>query len=288
MKYYISQFIFSAKDADAATLQTGRDLLMALAGDAGFESFEETPEGVNGYIRQDLYDKAALDAALATFPLPGIDIIYKVEAAPDEDWNAAWEEAGFEPIVIQDQCIIHDTKHQPEGTPYPIDITIDARQAFGTGTHETTRMVVAQLLRHVGKDAHMLDCGCGTGVLAIVAAKKGAKRVVAYDVDEWSVENTRHNAAINHVDDNVEVLHGDVHVLSHVNGLFDVVAANINRNVIVADLPSIKEAMAHDATLILSGFFVEDGFTVSEKAGELGLSLVDAISENNWCCLVFK
>ena len=150
------------------------------------------------------------------------------------NWNEQWENEGFEPIVIDGRCIIHDTKH-PAGDKAPdsptLDITIEARQAFGTGTHETTRMIVGELLKMDLKGKRILDCGCGTGILGIVASKCGASEIVAYDIDEWSVENARHNAKLNGVK-NMEVLEGDRNVLSHVSGVFDVVLANINRNIL--------------------------------------------------------
>lgn len=148
-------------------------------------------------------------------------------------------------------------------------------------------MMVSQLLSIELEGKRVLDCGCGTGILSIVAAKCGAHQVVGYDIDEWSVENSLHNAQLNEVADKMEVLHGDANVLSHINGLFDVVVANINRNILLADMKSFAEVMANGAKLLLSGFYVEDGISIAEHAGELGLTLDQTVSENNWCCMSF-
>lgn len=157
-----------------------------------------------------------------------------------------------------------------------ICLTSPSRQSgrFGTGTHETTRLIVGQLLQMDLKGKRVLDCGCGTGILGIVASKMGAQSVVGYDIDEWSVENARHNAELNGVR-NMEVLEGNQSVLSHVSGIFDVVLANINRNVLMADMPAMKEVMSHEGILILSGFYAEDGIMIAEKRGLAGALAIE-------------
>ncbi len=305
MKYYEVEFRFAdkaGKPLEAEFKQLARELLSAMSASAGFESFEDTDDGMKGYVQKETFDEAALREAMGEMPLDNVGISYVIRDVEDKNWNATWEDEGFEPIVIDDRCIIHDTIHPTAITPpltpplkgagnkgeelTPLDITIDAKQAFGTGNHETTRMIVSRLMNMNLQRKRVLDCGCGTGILSIVASKCGAKDVVAYDIDEWSADNTRHNAELNDVV-NVEVLLGDVNVLSHVSGVFDVVLANINRNILLADLPKMKEVMAHGASIILSGFYVEDGMSIAEKAGELGMRLLNTSSENNWCMLEF-
>ena len=168
----------------------------------------------------------------------------------------------------------------------PLRIGIEAQMAFGTGTHETTRLMVAQLLDAQLSGKRVLDCGCGTGILGIAASKLGAEEVVAYDIDEWSVENTRHNAALNGVE-NLQVLHGDSRVLSHVSGVFDVVVANINRNILLADLPHFADVLSSTGTLLLSGFYQEDAPLLVAEAERNGLQLLHKAGENGWACLVF-
>jgi ribosomal protein L11 methyltransferase len=166
-------------------------------------------------------------------------------------------------------------------------VVIDARMAFGSGTHATTRLMVEQLLLLHPSGLRVLDCGCGTGILSIVASKAGARQVVAYDIDEWSVENTRHNAVLNGVD-NIEVLGGDSHVLSHVSGLFDIVLANINRNILLSDLPSMREILATGGHVVISGFYESDVPALVEAATALGLSLQSKMASGDWVSLSFS
>ena len=182
----------------------------------------------------------------------------------------------------------HDSGTEDVNAQSPIKIGIHARNAFGTGTHETTQMIVGMLLDMDLKGKRVLDCGCGTGILAITALKCGAADAVAYDIDEWSADNARHNAEINGVADRIEVFEGNAHVLSHISGVFDVVLANINRNILLNDMPAFREVMAHGGTLILSGFYEEDIPLLVEKAESLGLSLKEKKEEGEWRMLVFK
>ncbi|MBR5656961.1 MAG: 50S ribosomal protein L11 methyltransferase [Prevotella sp.] len=289
MKYYAVDFRIECSDD---LLQTCRELLADSAGEVGFESFEDTEQGIMGYVQTDLFDREGIQQTVDNFPIDGVNITYEVSEVEDCDWNATWEEAGFDPIIVNGKCIIYDARQQGS-TPLssllaPLRIGIHARMAFGTGTHETTRMVVSKLTDMEINGWQVLDCGCGTGILAIVAAKLGAKHVVAYDIDEWSVENTRHNAQLNQVENIIDVLHGDSSVLSHVSGVFRLVVANINRNVLLADMHAFCDVMAHGGILVLSGFYTEDIPILLEEASKHDLTLIDQASENNWACLVMK
>lgn len=287
MKYYIVRFEINCAEGGEDMLQIAREMLSATVADAGFESFEDTDNGVNGYVQVDLFNKYILDEAIKCFLLENTRITYKQEDAEDKNWNEAWEETGFEPIVIGGKCVIHDTKHDvPEMEAGAMDITIEARQAFGTGTHETTRMISNYLMEMNLHGKRVLDCGCGTGILSIIASKQGAKEVVGYDIDEWSVENTKHNAQINEVS-NIEVMHGDANVISHISGLFDIVLANINRNILLADIETMRSVMTNGSLLILSGFYKEDADMLISKAETLGMKYKESNEENNWCMLVF-
>ena len=296
MKYFEAEFVISPLSPDAI------DLLADLAGEAGFESFEETPSGLKGYVQQQLFDPSTLQSALADFPFDNVEISYTIREAEYRDWNEAWENEGFEPIVILRKealgrrtlategtqesgkrkedtpaIVIHDGRHLPE-VDSEISIEIDARQAFGTGTHETTRMICSTLpdllsAKNPSSSAsdnspssflfplsskekpstRVLDCGTGTGILSICALKLGAQEAIGYDIDEWSADNARHNAVINRVDDRFTSLLGDATILNKVEGTFDLVLANINRNILLADMPAMREKMAPGARLILSG-----------------------------------
>ena len=284
MKYKIADFKIACTPV---LTQIAKDLLPDLMGEIGFESFEDTPDGLKGYIPADLMETNSLKQVLDTFPLEGVNITYTLSDTEDKNWNEAWENTGFAPIKIDDKVQVYDARagRKPAGHSL-INIGIEAKQAFGTGTHETTRMMIGAMLQQSLKGKRVLDCGCGTGILGIAALKLGAEAVVGFDIDEWSVENTQLNAAINEVD-NIEVFHGDAHVLSHVSGVFDVVLANINRNILLNDMPAYLEIMNAGSVLIISGFYEEDVKLLDEKANSLGLVKTSQKTDNHWCCLTF-
>lgn len=287
MKYLVAKFkIATSEDL----LQVCKDLLADSAAEAGFESFEETQEGLEAYVQKELFDKDGLDASIADFPIEGTDISYTIEDAEDKDWNEEWEEQGFDPICVDDQVLIYDAKHpelHPTTSPDHIEIGIEAKLAFGTGNHETTRMIVSTLLNMNLYKMRVLDCGCGTGILGLVASKLGASEVVGYDIDEWSVENAKHNAQLNGVD-NLEVYFGNASVINHISGVFDVVLANINRNILLEDMKSFRGVLNEGGYMILSGFYEEDIPVLLEKAKEFGLYESGRRTDNNWACLVLK
>ena len=284
MKYYEVNFTI---EAPAELMQDARDILSALAGEAGFETFEDTDEGVKGYVQQGLFDEALLKALIGDFPLPSCTVAYTVSEAEDKDWNEQWEQQGFEPIVVNDTLVIHDGRHLPSDIRPQTSIEIDAHLAFGTGTHETTRMMVGQLMSLDLTDKRVLDCGTGTGILGIAALKLGAREAVGYDIDEWSADNARHNAVINMVDGQFTSLLGDVSILKEVSGQFDVVLANINRNILLNDMEAFVGKMAPHSTLLLSGFYEQDIPMLEEKAASLGLKKQTQQHDGDWACLMF-
>jgi ribosomal protein L11 methyltransferase len=288
MKYYEIDFLI---DAPEALIQDARDLVAAMAGEAGLETFEETDQGLKGYVQQQLFDSDLLTHCLQQYQLPGTVTTFTVGEAEDRDWNEEWEQQGFNPIFVDGKCLIHDGRHLPESnsqTSYEASVEIDARLAFGTGNHETTRLMVSALLSLPLRGCRVLDCGCGTGILGIVALRQGASHAIGYDIDEWSVDNARHNAVINHVDDRYASLLGDASILKDVEGTFDVVLANINRNILLADLPVMRQKMGPNAHLLLSGFYAEDAQLLIERATQLGLHLVRKSHEGQWNCLLFS
>lgn len=280
MKYYELIFTISPCSQDA------QDVLSVLAGEAGCETFEEAPTGLKAYVQQALFDEDTLKMMLEGFPFENTTITYSIQEAEDKDWNEQWEQEGFEPIIVDNRLTIHDGRHLPSKTS-PLSIEIDAHLAFGTGTHETTRMICSTLLNMPLKGKRILDCGCGTGILGICALKLGADSVVGYDIDEWSADNTRHNAVINQVDEHMTALCGDASVLSNYGEEFDVVLANINRNILLNDMERFRSVMAPKAQLILSGFYKEDCALLESKAQSLGLSLQATRTDGDWTCLVF-
>ena len=292
MKYYEVDFTMQPCTQDA------QDILSALAGEAGFETFEETVTGLKGYVQQALFDEDVLQQVLEGFPFENVALSYSIQEAEDKDWNEQWEQEGFEPICLplptskrKGNLIIHDGRHLPSDISHQssdIMIEIDAHLAFGTGTHETTRMICSTLLEMELAGTRVLDCGCGTGILGICALKVGAASVVGYDIDEWSADNTRHNAVINRVDDRLTALCGDANVLSGFSAEFNVVLANINRNILLNDMERFRSVMAPHAQLVLSGFYKNDCALLESKAQSFGLSLKATRSDGDWACLLFS
>ncbi len=291
MKYIKATFTITDINGKAVNniimLQTTKDLLCEIAGRAGFESFEDENNIVYGYIQKELFDKDLLDNNIQFIPLNNIKISYILQDIKNKNWNEAWEETGFEPIIIKNKCIIHDTIHaETPNLNNILDIIIDTKQAFGTGNHETTFMIANRLFDIDIYGKSILDCGCGTGILSIISSKLGAKQVTGYDIDEWSVENTKHNCTLNN-EKNIKVLHGDADIISSLDSKYDIVLANINRNILLHDMPKFKLAMVPNATLILSGFYMQDADLLINKAKELNIKETRRNTKNNWCMLEF-
>lgn len=288
MKYYVANFDIECADE---LLQPARELLSAAACEAGFEAFEDTDNGIAGYVQRPLYDKEALDAAIADYMPEGTQVTYNIEEVPDQDWNQDWEDQGFEPIGVSDNLVIYDAKHTDmsmlAGDDGVMRIFIEARNAFGTGTHQTTRMILRRLLGMDLTGKSVLDCGCGTGILGIVALRLGANRVLGYDIDEWSSENAKHNAALNGVD-NLDVLLGDASVLDGVKEEFDVVIANINRNILLNDMTAFRSHLKTGGRLILSGFYETDVPMLEQAAQSNGLTIIDVVTDEEWACAMFE
>lgn len=282
MKYFEVDFQLSPLSQDAC------DILAALTADAGFESFEETQHGIRGYVQQPLLDRQALEDIVNNFPIMGTNIIYTISEAEDKDWNEQWEQEGFEPIIVgNNRLAIHDGRHLPS-QPADISVEIDARLAFGTGTHETTQMICEWMLDMPMKDLRVMDAGCGTGILGIVALKLKASHVTAYDIDEWSSDNTCHNAVINRVDSQLSVYCGDASLLDSKTADYDLVLANINRNILLNDMPRFCQIMKQGAKLILSGFYTEDIPLLEARGKELGLTLTGAKNRDKWASIIMQ
>ena len=288
MKYFVANFKI---ECEPELMQPARELLSAAACEAGFEAFEDTEDGLQGYVQRPLYNKEALDEAIADYMPEGATVTYDVEEVPDQDWNQGWEEEGFEPIGVSENLIIYDAKHTDmnmfAGNDGVMRIFIEARNAFGTGTHQTTRMILRRLLGMNLNGKKVLDCGCGTGILGIVASRLGADRVLGYDIDEWSSENAKHNASINGVG-NLDVMLGDASVLDEVDEEFDVVIANINRNILINDMSAFKRHMKNDGCLILSGFYESDVPMLEKAAMDNAMSLKDVVTDEEWACALFE
>lgn len=265
-----------------------QDVLCAVLGEAGFDSFEPADDGqgpLQAYIQRSEYDAAALDDALDAFPVAGVTISHEHSEAEDRDWNAVWEENYFKPLVVDDRCVVSGTMHH-DAPRAEYNIVIDPRMAFGTGHHATTAQMLSEILQTDMAGLRVLDMGCGTGILGILARMRGASSVLAIDNDEWCVSNTLDNIALNNTD-KIEVRLGDASALTG-TGPFDIVLANINRNILIADIAAYVSEMSPGALLFTSGYYTNDLPALRACAEENGLRQVRTRERDHWCCTLFK
>lgn len=264
--------------------ETVNDVVSALAGEIGFESFVECEGGIQAYIQQTLFDEEALKEMVVNFPLPDTRIEYTIKEAEDKNWNEEWEKNFFQPIVIGDRCCIHSTFHKDTPkTEY--EILIDPQMAFGTGHHETTSMMIGRLLNNNLEGLSLLDMGTGTGILAILAAMRGAEKVVGVEIDPAAYENAVDNIKLNDTPE-VELRLGGAETVTE-TGAFDFVMANINRNIILDDIAVYARAMKPKGRMFLSGFYVDDIDMIVNAARALGLCLTSVIANKNWANICF-
>ena len=253
------------------------DVLAEELGELGFDSFATTEQTLDAYIPEKSFDEAKIKELLDDFPFEA-NIDYQFSIITSKNWNEEWEKHYFEPIVIGNDCVIHSSFHQnvPKAK---YDIVIDPKMAFGTGHHETTSLVIAEILKMdvVGKT--ILDMGCGTAVLAILASMRGAGKITAIDIDTWCTENSEENITINKID-NIEVKLGGAELLKGLH--FDIVLANINRNILLADMESYAACLAVGGELYMSGFYKEDIPIIEAEAVRNDLRLVEFREKNNW------
>ena len=264
--------------------ETVNDVVSALAGDIGFESFVECEGGIQAYIQQALFNKEVLDEMISEFPIPNAKVEYTVKEAEDKDWNEEWEKNFFQPIIIGDRCVIHSTFHRdiPQAE---YDIVINPQMAFGTGHHETTSLIIGELLDNDLQGKSLLDMGCGTSILAILARMRGAAPCTAVDIDEWCVRNSLENIKLNGVD-RISVFQGDASLLKD-QGPFDVIIANINRNILLNDMKRYVSCMHPGSELYMSGFYVDDIPVIQAEAEHNGLRFVHHKEKNRWAAVKF-
>ena len=264
--------------------ETANDIIAALAADLGFESFVESPQGTIGYVPINLYDEKALREAMTDFPMSDTSITFTICEMEDKNWNEEWEKHFFEPIVVDSRCVIHSTFHKD----YPkadFDIIINPQMAFGTGHHQTTRLIISYLLDINLQEKIVLDMGCGTSILAILASMRGAKQLTAIDIDEWCVNNSIDNLELNHID-NIKVFQGDASSLAS-EGPFDIIIANINRNILLADMQHYVARMNQGGEIYFSGFYESDLPMIQAEAERLGLRYLSHRTEKEWTAAQF-
>lgn len=266
-------------------LTTASDMLSAFLGEIGFESFVFENNVLTAYVRSEAFSSEAFAEVLDQLPLPQITLSAETEEIEGRDWNHEWEKNYFQPIVVADRCVIHSTFH----TDYPkceYDIVIDPKMAFGTGHHATTSQIIAQLLEMDLTGKAVVDMGTGTGILAILAAMRGAAPIVAIEIDPAAEVNARENMALNH-QAQIDLRLGDATMLEGCRA--DVFIANINRNIILNDMDAYAATLNRDAVMILSGFYESDIPMLEARAAAFGLEYVRHTTQgDNWACLVLR
>ena len=277
MKYIEVVFSFSSDE------EYVKDLLSNELGGIGFESFSMDGDEFVGYVQETVFDESALKSLLESFPYDD-DIRFVARRAEDKDWNEEWEKNYFQPIVIGNECVVHGSFHKDVPVA-KYDIVINPKMAFGTGYHATTTLMMKALLRLDVAGKRLLDMGCGTAILAILAAKKGAKEVVGIDIDEWAYENAKENIVMNGTPD-IELRLGGAEALK--TETFDVILANINRNILLQDIRHYVERMRSGSQLFLSGFYASDIPVIEEETRRYGLRYLSHEDQNDWVAVRFE
>ncbi len=259
------------------------DILIAELAELGFDSFVETDEGVNAYIIESDFSEEAVQALIAKYA-DQTAIAYEVSSLEKRNWNAEWER-DYEPIEVASQVRVRASFHEKDAR-FRYDIVINPKMSFGTGHHETTAMMLEQQLALDFAGKTVLDVGSGTGILAILAAKMGASAVVAFDIEEWAVENARENAELNQCPQ-ITVFQGTIEDVDPGN-TYDIIVANINRNVLLAEIPTYTDFLVSNGYLVVSGFYENDAIDIRQKATETGLSFVTSMMNQEWTSLLFQ
>jgi ribosomal protein L11 methyltransferase len=261
--------------------ETNRDILTAHLAELGFESFMDTDEGLKSYIQSKLFNEGMLATAISE-NMPG-SVDYSSKVIKNENWNAIWE-SSFEPVIINEECIIKAPFHKnlPQAK---YEIVIEPKMSFGTGHHETTFLMVQSVLKTDFEKKQVLDMGCGTGILSILSSMRGAEKVVAIDNDEWAYTNTIENIDRNNRE-NVVAIQGDA--FSIPNEKFDVILANINRNILLRDMHIYCKYLMHQGLALFSGIYESDMQAILNEAKKNHLEFLEYESKNNWVVMRFR
>lgn len=268
-------------DFTVSPTEMGAEILMAELAEVGFDSFEDTPTGIKAYIPKDSWNEQILQD-IYLLSNPEFTISYQITEIEQVNWNEEWEK-NFSPIVVEDLCTVRANFHPVPNTRY--DIVITPKMSFGTGHHETTYMMLQQLLPLSLEGTKVLDMGCGTGILAIMAALRGAHDITAIDIDPWCVENATENVQQNDCSF-ITIKEGDVSLIA--GEQYNLILANINRNILLSDIPAYTQALLPQGLLLVSGFYEEDLPAIKEKCQEVGLTYLSHIERNRWVSAKFQ
>ncbi len=261
--------------------ETATDILAAMLCEYDYESFVPDDKGVTAYVKSERYDEDAIMTVLADFPMPAT-VTWCKAVIEGQDWNSEWEKHYFKPIIVGDKCVIHSSFHK-DIPALPYDIVIDPKMAFGTGHHATTSLIIEQLVDMPLEGKSVIDMGTGTGILAILSAMRGAKEINAIEIDPVAHVNAIENVKINSVEQ-INVILGDATSLDAVS-CADVFVANINRNIITADVAAYSKRLSTGGEMLLSGFYEEDIPVVLDVAEKEGLTYRSHTVRDKWTCL---
>jgi ribosomal protein L11 methyltransferase len=269
------EYTFTAPSSDIQ-----HDMLTTMLAEIGFDSFMDESHTLKAYCSAENRDDIAVDNLLSDPAFQGIQLL-NVEEMPDKDWNELWE-ASYQPVVVNERCRVRAPFHEPDPS-FEFDLVIEPKMSFGTANHETTAQIIQQMLETDFQGKEVLDMGSGTAVLAILAKKLGSTRTVAIDNDEWAYRNAFTNCELNGISD-IEIVLGDALAIQ---GQYDVVLANINRNILLRDMHYYVNAMRPNAHIFFSGFYTEDLESIKTEAERLGLRYCRHLSRNNWVAAEF-
>ncbi len=281
MNYIEVSFQIERLDSAGISTDMVRDILVAELGAIFFESFVHTDEGLQAYIQESDFNLSTVQD-LYIFDNIDFEISMQVKVIAQQNWNAEWEKS-FSPINIMGKCMVRAPFHDKEDIDY--DILIEPKMSFGTGHHETTFQMISHLLDINVHEMRVLDMGCGTGVLAILACMKGAKSITAIDIDEWAFKNTLENVRKNKCSQ-IIVKQGGTEQMGYL--YYDLILANINRNILIHDMEAYVQSMSSGSRIIFSGFYTSDIRFINEKARESGLRLLRQSEKNLWASLVYQ
>jgi len=273
--------IYIGYDFKVSPLQPATEILIAELGYAGFESFVETENGVSAYIQKDEWNAHILED-INILDSEEFEIEYTFSEIEQINWNQEWEK-NFDPIEVDGKCTVRAPFHPQKNFEY--EIVIEPKMSFGTGHHETTFMMLQFILENDFENKTVLDMGCGTAVLPILAEMRGASKLDAIDIDEWCFENSMENIQRNNCE-NISVYLGDASLLDGKN--YDVIIANINRNILLSDMATYRNSLNGNGTLYVSGFYKEDLPIITETCNNLGFTFVENKEKNKWVAAKFK
>ena len=268
--------IYIEIDFHVSPPEDGRNILLAFLSEQQFESFLETNTGLRAYIKQANLNRIDIELALSIMPSQFV-VSHQTNKIHNENWNAQWE-SSFHPIVVGDYTV-RAPFHPPKMTS--CELIIEPKMSFGTGHHQTTQLMMTQVLQIDMEDKTVLDMGCGTGILGILAADLGAKSVLAIDIESWCVKNTIENAERNRCNHVVKAIRGDVEIVTK---NYDLIFANINRNTLIRHIPKYVKRLKSQGVLLLSGFFQTDFLEITQLCRENGLTFSSNTQLDDWVC----